>query len=151
MNQRSYKSSIVIFGAIMMMAHSVIAQDNSIKKEKFNWGHGDQDTTIGYTQAVKVENILYISGTVSHELTPEGIKRVYEALEKTLQHYSASFQNVVKENLYTTDIDLVKQYNYVRKPFYKGDFPAATWVQISRLFTPETKLEIELVAFLPNS
>jgi 2-iminobutanoate/2-iminopropanoate deaminase len=44
----------------------------------------------------------------------------------------------------------MKQYNYVRKPFYKGDFPAATWVQISRLFTADVKLEIELIAYLPK-
>jgi enamine deaminase RidA (YjgF/YER057c/UK114 family) len=57
---------------------------------------------------------------------------------------------VVKENLYTTDIEAMKQYNYVRKPYYKGDFPAATWVQISRLFMADAKLEIELIAHLPK-
>lgn len=126
------------------------AQDNNIKKEKFNWGRGEQDTTAGYAQAVKVDNVIYISGTVARDVNPEGIKRVYENLEKTLQHYGASFQNVIKENLYTTDIEAMKQYNYVRKTFYKGDFPAATWVQISRLYMADAKLEIELIAYLPK-
>jgi 2-iminobutanoate/2-iminopropanoate deaminase len=44
----------------------------------------------------------------------------------------------------------MKQNNFVRKQFYKGDFPAATWVQISRLYMPDAKLEIELVAHLPK-
>jgi 2-iminobutanoate/2-iminopropanoate deaminase len=126
------------------------AQDNTINKEKFNWGRGSQDTTAGYAQAVKMDNVIYISGTVAREVNPEGIKRVYEALEKTLQHYGATFQNVLKENLYTTDIEAMKQYNYVRKTFYKGDFPAATWVQISRLYMADAKLEIELIAYLPK-
>lgn len=95
--------------------------------------------------------MIYISGTVARELNPEGIKRVYENLEKTLQHYGATFQNVVKENLYTTDIEAMKQHNAVRKAFYKGDFPAATWVQISRLYMADAKLEIELVAWLPKN
>jgi enamine deaminase RidA (YjgF/YER057c/UK114 family) len=125
------------------------AQDNTIKKEKFHWGR-DQDTSAGYAQAIKVDNMIYISGTVSREITPEGIKRVYEALEKTLQHYGATFQNVIKENLYTTDIEAMKTHNAARKAFYKGDFPAATWVQISRLFTADAKLEIELIAYLPK-
>jgi 2-iminobutanoate/2-iminopropanoate deaminase len=129
---------------------SLIAQENTIKKEKFNWGRGDQDTTAGYAQAVKVDNMIYISGTVARDVSPEGIKRVYEALGKTLQHYGATFQNVVKENLYTTDIEAMKQHNAVRKTFYKGDFPAATWVQITRLYMPDAKLEIELIAFLPK-
>lgn len=150
MKQRLYKFSVVFFGTVFMMMHTVIAQDNNIKKEKFNWGRGEQDTTAGYAQAVKVDNVLYVSGTVAREVTPEGIKRVYEALERTLQHYAATFQNVVKENLYTTDIEAMKQYNYVRKAFYKGDFPAATWIQISRLYMPDAKLEIELIAFLPK-
>jgi enamine deaminase RidA (YjgF/YER057c/UK114 family) len=55
---------------------------------------------------------------------------------------------VVKENLYTTDIEAMKKYNDVRKAFYKGDFPAATWVQISRLYMADAKLEIELIAHL---
>ena len=125
------------------------AQVNTIKKDKFNWGRGEQDTTAGYAQAVKAGNVIYISGTVSRDVTPEGIKRVYDALEKTLQYYGATFQNVVKENLYTTDIEAMKQYNYVRKAYYKSDFPAATWVQISRLYVAEARLEIELVAMLP--
>ena len=129
---------------------SLCGQDNNIKKEKFNWGRGDQDTTAGYAQAIKVDNVIYISGTVARDVTPEGIKRVYEALEKTLQHYGATFQNVVKENLYTTDMEAMKRYNDARKVFYKGDFPAATWVQIPRLYMADARLEIELIAHLPK-
>jgi len=57
---------------------------------------------------------------------------------------------VVKENLYTTDMEAVKKYNDARKVFYKGDFPAATWVQISRLFMYDARLKVELIAHLPK-
>ena len=139
---------VVVFSVFLHC--QLTAQDNGIKKEKFNWGRGDQDTSSGYAQAVKIDNVIYISGTVSREVNPEGIKRLYENLGRTLQHYGATFQNVVKENLYTTDIEAMKQHNAVRKAFYNGDFPAATWVQISRLFMADAKLEIELVAYLPK-
>ncbi len=124
------------------------AQENTIEKQKWHWS-GNQDTTAGYAQVVKVGNTLYISGTVAIEVTPAGIRNVYMALKKSLEQFGASFQNVVKENLYTTDIEAMKKYNYVRKEFYKGDFPAATWVQVVRLFMPDAKLEVELVAVLP--
>lgn len=124
------------------------AQENKIEKQKWHW-NGSQDTTAGYAQVVKVGNTIYISGTVAIEVTPAGIRNVYMALQKSLEQFGASFQNVVKENLYTTDIEAMKKYNYVRKEFYKGDFPAATWVQVVRLFMPEAKLEVELVAVLP--
>lgn len=129
---------------------TIQAQDKNIKKEKYNWGVGTQDTTAGYAQAVKVDNIIYVSGTVARDVNPEGIKRVYNALENTLKNYGATFQNVVKENLYTTDIEAMKKYNDVRKTYYKGDFPAATWIQIPRLYMEDAKLEIELIAHLPK-
>jgi 2-iminobutanoate/2-iminopropanoate deaminase len=132
-----------------VISGNLLAQDNTIKKEKFHWGK-EQDTTAGYAQALKVDNVLYISGTVAREVNETGIQQVYSTLEKTLKHYGLSFQNVVKENLYTTDIEAMKQYNHVRKGFYKGDFPAATWVQISRLFMADAKLEIELIAHFPK-
>ena len=94
----------------------VQAQDNIIAKEKWHW-NGSQDTTAGYAQAVRVGNVLYISGTVARDVSPDGIRNVYMALQKVLEQYGASFQNVVKENLYTTDIESMKKYNYVRKAF----------------------------------
>ncbi|MBL7755842.1 MAG: RidA family protein, partial [Chitinophagaceae bacterium] len=123
-----------------------------IVKEKWHWDNKlKQDTTAGYAQVVKVGNVLYISGAVSTEITPEGITQVYRALERSLKSFGATFQNVVKENLYTTDIETMKRNNNSRKVFYKNDFPAATWVQVSRLYMPEAKLEVELVAHLPGN
>ena len=144
------RAILVVLVFSFLLNSELTAQDNTIKKEKFNWGRGDQDTSSGYAQAIKIDNVIYISGTVSRDVSAEGIKRVYENLGRTLQHYGATFQNVVKENLYTTDIEAMKQHNAVRKAFYKGDFPAATWVQISRLFMADAKLEIELIAYLPK-
>lgn len=118
---------IIIFLAVIVVYGQLAAQQN-IQKQKWHW-QNDQDTSAGYAQVVKVDNVLYISGTVAREITPEGITRVYKALERSLQQYGATFQNVVKENLYTTDIEAMKKYNDARKVFYKGDFPAATWVR----------------------
>lgn len=137
---------------LLICLHTVSqAQQNEIKKEKWHWDNpAKQDTTAGYVQVVKVDNILYISGAVTTELTPEGITGVYRALERSLKSFGAGFQNVVKENLYTTDIEAMKKYNNARKVFYKNDFPAATWIQVVRLYMPDAKLEVELVAHLPK-
>lgn len=127
------------------------AQKESLKKDKWHWGDPlNQDTTAGYAQVVKVDNVLYISGAVALEVTPAEITRVYRALEKSLNSFGATFQNVVKENLYTTDMEAMQRYNSARKAFYKSDFPAATWMQVSRLYMPDAKLEVELIAHLPK-
>jgi 2-iminobutanoate/2-iminopropanoate deaminase len=142
--------SIILFTVI---SSTVTAQQNKnpIEKEKWHWGNPNkQDTSAGYAQALKVGDVLYISGTVATEINEEGVKQLYKGLERSLKQYGLNFQHVVKENLYTTDIEAMKQFNYVRKLFYKGDFPAATWVQIVRLYMPDAKLEIELIAHFPK-
>lgn len=137
---------------LLFVNSALLAQEKEIVKEKWHWDNKlKQDTTAGYAQVVKVGNVLYISGAVSTEITPEGITQVYRALERSLKSFGATFQNVVKENLYTTDIETMKRNNNSRKVFYKNDFPAATWVQVSRLYMPEAKLEVELVAHLPGN
>ena len=149
MKHKVYCIAILLF--MSLLSTGLIAQNNEIKKEKWHWGNAlKQDTSAGYVQVVKVDNVLYISGAVARDVTPEGITRVYQALESSLKSFGASFQNVVKENLYTTDIEAMKKYNAARKAFYKGDFPAATWTQITRLFMADAKLEVELIAHLPK-
>lgn len=142
---------MMLFAFQLAFLLTLKAQNNEIKKEKWHWDNAlKQDTSAGYVQTVKVDNVLYISGAVARDVTPEGITRVYQSLEKSLKAFGATFQNVVKENLYTTDMEAMKKYNEARKVFYKGDFPAATWVQISRLFMHDARLEVELIAHLPK-
>src|SRR5262245_52932949 len=149
--KKLFSYTVVLLIIFFLTSTTLNAQDNNIKKEKWHWGNAlQQDTSAGYVQVVKVDNVLYISGAVAREVTPEGITRVYQALERSLKSFGASFQNVVKENLYTTDIEAMKKNNDARKAFYKGDFPAATWTQITRLFMADAKLEVELVAHLPK-
>ncbi len=141
---------IIIF-PLLFVFFNVFSQETEVKKEKWHWNNkAKQDTVAGYTQVLKVDNVLYISGAVTTELTPEGVQAVYDDLKASLHSFGATFQNVVKENLYTTDIAEMKKLNYVRKKFYKNDFPAATWVQIQRLYMADAKLEVELIAHLPK-
>lgn len=146
------KSLIVLISFQIVFLLTLQAQQGQeIKKEKWHWGEAiKQDTSAGYVQVVKVDNILYISGAVARDVSPEGITRVYKALENSLKSFGATFQNVVKENLYTTDMEAMKKYNEARKVFYKGDFPAATWVQVARLYMHDARLEVELIAHLPK-
>ena len=141
----------LLFLLMTQLSASAFCQERTIEKQKWHFNNDlKQDTSAGYAQVVKVDNVLYISGAVSRDISIEGITRLYQTLEASLKSFGATFQHVVKENLYTTDIEAVKKNNSARKIFYKGDFPAATWVQITRLFTADAKLEVELVAHLPK-
>lgn len=121
----------------------------TVIKEKWHWKNDQkQNTDAGYAQVVKVGNTIYISGIPTGDLTPKGIQKVYKELGQSLSAFGATPKNVVKETLYTTDIETMKKHNDARKEFYNGDYPAATWVQISRLYEPNCSLEVELIADL---
>ena len=129
------------------------AQSGQITKKKYYGGQfNQQDSSIGYTEAVLVDNVLYISGWLDKGTIAEQLQGIYVNLGKILTAYGATYQNVVKETLFTTDIEAVKSNNEVRKVFYQGDYPAATWVQISRLYEgrKDAQIEVELIAHLPK-
>jgi len=128
------------------------AQSDTVSKKKFHWGGKQQDTTYGYAQAVLVDNVLYISGVpgMGADMGAQ-LKSLYRGIEATLKAYGAGFQNVVKETLFTTDITAVEQHNAVRKAYYKGDYPAASWVQVTRLLMPQALVEVEVIAHLTRN
>jgi enamine deaminase RidA (YjgF/YER057c/UK114 family) len=129
------------------------AQSGQITKKKYYGGQfNQQDSSIGYTEAVLVDNVLYISGWLDKGTIAEQLQGIYVNLGKILKAYGATYQNVVKETLFTTDMEAVKSNNEVRKVFYQGDYPAATWVQISRLYEgrKDAQIEVELIVHLPK-
>lgn len=100
-----------------------------IVKEKWHWGNpSGQSESAGYAQVVKIDNTIYISGVPTSDLSPDGIKQLYNNLEQCLTAFGATPKDVVKETLYTTDIEEMKKHNDVRKKFYQNDYPAASWV-----------------------
>jgi 2-iminobutanoate/2-iminopropanoate deaminase len=122
---------------------------SSLPAEKYKLGDWEDD--IGYRQAVRVGNTLYISGTAGLGPMPAAINSVYGELQKTLAHFGLTFAQVVKENAYTTDIEALKANLALRRKFYGKEFPAATWVQVSRLYEPTHLLEVELIAVFPDA
>ena len=132
---------------LTLLSAPLPAQD--LHKEKFNLGPWENE--IGYAQAVRVGNTLYISGSVGSGTMPEAINAAFGAIKQTLAHHGLDFRHVVKENAYTTNLDALKTAKDVRKAYYGTDFPAATWVQVARLFNPEFVLEVEVIAVFPDA
>lgn len=139
------KRLLSLAGALLF-ATALVAQD--LHKEKFNLGPWEND--IGYAQAVRVGNTLHVSGSVGAGAMPAAIKQALDTIKQTLDHYHLGFQHVVKETIYTTDIEALKAAQNVRKGYYGTDFPAATWVQVARLFEADHVIEIEVTAVFPE-
>jgi 2-iminobutanoate/2-iminopropanoate deaminase len=145
-------SFLVIFLPFVFM-YCITAQDGKlipIQKEKFNINKAKEDT-VGYAQAVKVGNTIYISGSTGSGNMPDALKMAYGKIEKSLKNYNIGFECIVKENLYTTVIDSVIKYKNIRKNYYNKDYPAATWVEVRRLSSLKQTVEIEVIAIMPET
>jgi 2-iminobutanoate/2-iminopropanoate deaminase len=126
-------------------------------KQVFHLNPYERD--FGYSQAVLVDKTLYISGSVAADqngrlVAPadmEGqMRAAYTNLRRTLAAHGAGFDEVVKETIYTTNMDALLKASDVRLEFYdKERLPATSWVQVQRLVDPGFLVQVEAVAELP--
>ena len=119
------------------------------KTEKFRAGPWEDE--YGYRSAVRVGNTLHVSGVTGNGPMPDAVKNVYTVLGKILARHGLNFSHVVKETVFTTDLDALKAAKDVRNPFYRGDYPAASWIGVSRLFQPDYIIEVEVTAQFPDA
>lgn len=110
----------------------------------------------GYTHAVKIGNDIKISGAVSmdDEGNPTAVgdflqqmKNCYSDLDKILKHFGCTFDDVVVENVFTTNMsEFLKQAGY-RNSIYTKQFPTGSWLGVKELALPEFMIEIELEVY----
>ncbi|AUC80891.1 RidA family protein [Lacinutrix sp. Bg11-31] len=113
----------------------------------------------GYSHAIKIGNDIKISGAVSmdNEGNPTAIgdlgqqmKNCYADLEKILKHYGCTFDDVIAENIFTTNMALFLENAAYRNEIYKKQFPTGSWLGVKELAMPEFMIEIELEVHKPE-
>ncbi|MEM6398103.1 MAG: RidA family protein [Bacteroidota bacterium] len=113
----------------------------------------DVEKAFGYSHAVKIGNSIKISGAVSmdDEGNPTAIgdmaqqmKNCYADLGKILEHFGCTFDDVVKEDIFTTDMAQMLEKSAYRAEIYKNGFPTGSWLEVKGLALPEFMVEIEL-------
>jgi 2-iminobutanoate/2-iminopropanoate deaminase len=122
------------------------------KPEYFNL-RPEVEKAYGYSHAVKIGNSIKVSGAVSmdDEGAPTAVgdflqqmKNCYYDLDKVLKHYGCSFDDVVVENVFTTDMPAFLEHAEHRNTVYTNHFPTGTWLEVKGLALPEFLIEIEL-------
>ncbi len=107
----------------------------------------------GYSHAVKIGDDIKVSGAVSMddkgEPTAVGdiaqqMKNCYADLDKILKHYGCTFDDVVVENIFTTDMPKMLEASGYRNEIYKKQFPTGSWLGVKELALPGFMIEIEL-------
>src|SRR5688572_16258634 len=98
---------------------------------------------IGFCQAVRSGNTLYVSGVTGAGNMDSAIRSAYDQLKQILEANGLSPSTVVKETVFATDLDAFIQNRAIRKEFYGQALPAASWVQVQRLYLPSFVVEVE--------
>lgn len=109
----------------------------------------------GYSHAVKIGDDLKISGAVSMDdkgnPTAPGnmdqqMKNCYSDLEKILKHYGYTFDDVIVENVFTTNMAEFLNVSGYRNTIFKKNFPTGTWLEVKGLALPGLMIEIDMEA-----
>lgn len=126
---------------------------NKIETPEFFNLRPEVEKAYGYSHAVKIGNDIKISGAVSmdDEGNPTAVgdltqqmKNCYADLDKILKHYGCTFDDVIVENVFTTDMPKFLEAAVYRNEIYKKQFPAGSWLGVKELAIPEFMIEIEL-------
>lgn len=132
---------------------------NVLSKEVVLKGKGLFDPSgFGWSHVVKAKGtIVFISGAVALDaqcnLVGKGdiekqTRQVFENLVAALTASGATTKNVVKLNVYLTDISQYDPMKGIRFEYFKEPFPAMTTVVVTALSLPDLLLEIEAIAVL---
>ena len=125
---------------------------------RINYSSGSKwEDIVGYSRAVKVGNVVEVTGTVASGEDGNVVgkddaylqtKYIYQKIEHILQKAGASMKDVVRVRMFVTNISLWQEYGRAHSEFFKNIKPCNTMVEVSALIEPEYLIEIEATAII---
>ena len=115
------------------------------------------ESRVGYSRAVKVGNVIEVSGTVATgeggEVIGEGdpylqTKYILQKIEAVLLQAGATLQHVVRTRMFVTNISQWEEYGRAHGEVFAGINPCTTMVEVKALIAPQYLIEIEATAIL---
>lgn len=109
-----------------------------------------------YSQAIKIGNLLFISGQIgidpaTGELVKGGVeeevKRVMENIKAILHEASATFDNVIKTTIFLKDINDFSRVNEIYSRYFSENPPARSTIGVSQI-PRGANVEIEAIAWV---
>ena len=114
---------------------------------------------VGYSRAVKVNNQIFITGTVAVDADNNLVggdsaylqtQFILQKIEKVLQQCGATLNDVVRTRLFVTDISRWEEYGKAHGEVFANIKPCTTMVEVSKLIAPEYLIEIEVDAVMAS-
>lgn len=126
--------------------------------ERTNFSSGAKwEDIVGYSRAVKVGNIIEVTGTVAVDENNQliGENSAYEQtlfilqkIEKILIRAGASMKDVIRTRIYVTDISRWEEYGKAHGEVFNKIKPCTTMVEVKGLIDPSFLVEIEASAII---
>jgi enamine deaminase RidA (YjgF/YER057c/UK114 family) len=112
------------------------------------------EKTVGYSRAVRVNNLVMVAGTVASdgEGRPQGkdsydqCRYIFEKIVRALREAGADFKDVVRTRAFLTDAKHIAGFQKAHGEIFADIRPAATAVIVKELIGPEFFVEIEVDA-----
>lgn len=124
--------------------------------ERINYSSGAKwEDIVGYSRAVKVGNIIEVTGTVAVDENSMLVakddaygqtKFILEKIETVLQQAGASLKDVVRTRMFVTDISRWEEYGKAHGEFFAAIKPCTSMIEVKGLIAPEYLIEIEATA-----
>jgi len=109
-----------------------------------------------YSQAVKVNNFLFVSGQLPVDPSTgeiikddfeKAVKTVFENIKFIVEEAGGSLNSIVKVTVYLKDIGRFKKFNEVYAQYFKDKYPARVVVEVSKI-PKDADLEVEVIAYI---
>ncbi len=113
-----------------------------------------------YEHAARAGDFIFVAGQVARDETNAWVgigdagkqaEQVYRNIGRVLAHMGAGPEDVVKINTIMTDRNDRDALTAARLAFFGNHRPPHTGMVIAGLGSPEVKVEVEVVAYLPQS
>ena len=124
-----------------------------MKRENILTGSPWEDK-MGYCRAVRIGNIIEVSGTVAI-VDGEKVKandayaqtlNILERVEKVLEDLKVGMKDVIRTRIFTTDVSTFEDVARAHATFFKDVKPTTGFYGINQLVAPEYLVEIEFTA-----
>ena len=150
------------FPAILILSFFAISCSTKTQPQKEQLSHYLSEQTaelnLPFSEAVRVGNILYLSGQVGNkpgtlELVDGGIeaeaKQVMENIKTILEANGTSFEHAVKLSVFIDDIEEWGTFNNVYVEYFPNKKPARSALGADGLALGAA-VEVECIAYIPN-
>lgn len=115
------------------------------------------EDTVGYSRAIKIGNLIEVSGTVATDDDGNTVgindaylqtKYIIKKIEKVLQQAGAELKHVIRTRMFVTNISRWQEYGKAHGEFFSRIKPCTSMIEVKALIDKEYLIEIEATAIV---